>query len=234
MQSHRLPRVPFWQSRISGLQRLPMKGPTKRPTNQERKISPKRKFWGGYPCGHLAEKFGQALQILEKEAFWHGHPARTSMKKLRSEKLRADFSFPNKGVREEPTKVSSRVVSFHMFSFEPIMISGPFNRLNVTLSLLHTLGRYRTPSAIGSATLVHIGRSSQWPRSRPLRKHNRAIVGLSCLKLYRIRKIRAPIKIKSALPPPPPKPKIPPPPKTRNFMEKMAFPAERTHFSRRP
>ena len=23
---------------------------------------------------------GQALQILEKEAFWHGHPARTSMK----------------------------------------------------------------------------------------------------------------------------------------------------------
>ena len=32
-----------------------------------------------------------------------------------------------------------------------------------------------------------------------------------------LRKIRAPIKIKSALPPPPPKPKIPPPPKTRNY-----------------
>ena len=29
-----------------------------------------------------------------KQAFWDGHPARTSMKKLRSEKLRADFSFP--------------------------------------------------------------------------------------------------------------------------------------------
>ena len=31
---------------------------------------------------------------------------------------------------------------------------------------------------------------------------------------------------------PPPKPKIPPP-KTRNFMD-IGFPAERTHFSRRP
>ena len=30
----------------------------------------------------------------KKQAFWHGHAARTSTKKLRSEKLRADFSFP--------------------------------------------------------------------------------------------------------------------------------------------
>ena len=45
----------------------------------------------------LACYFGQDLQILEKEAFWHRHPARTSTKKLRSEKLRADFSFPTKG-----------------------------------------------------------------------------------------------------------------------------------------
>ena len=47
----------------------------------------------------------------------------------------------------------------------------------------------------------------------------------------KIRKIPAPIKIKSALPPPPPR-KIqntPPPPKTRNFMD-IGFPAERTHF----
>ena len=41
-------------------------------------------------------------------------------------------------------------------------------------------------------------------------------------------KILAPIKIKSALPPPPN-----PSPKRRNFMD-MVFPAERTHFSRRP
>ena len=62
---------------------------------QERKFSPKRKFLAGYPCGHPAKNFGQALQILEKQAFWNGHPTRTSMKKLRSEKLRADFPFPS-------------------------------------------------------------------------------------------------------------------------------------------
>ena len=64
------------------------------PLYQERKFSPKRKFSGGHPCGHPAKNFGQALQILEKQAFRNGHPTRTSMKKLRSEKLRADFSFP--------------------------------------------------------------------------------------------------------------------------------------------
>ena len=41
-----------------------------------------------------------------------------------------------------------------------------------------------------------------------------------------LRKIRAPIKIKSALPPPPPQN---PPPKKGNFTD-MVFPAERTHF----
>ena len=45
-----------------------------------------------------------------------------------------------------------------------------------------------------------------------------------------IRKILAPINRHF---PPPPKTQNTPPPKTRNFMD-MAFPAERTHFSRRP
>ena len=36
------------------------------PSFQERKFSPKRKFLAGYPCGHPAKNFGQALQILEK------------------------------------------------------------------------------------------------------------------------------------------------------------------------
>ena len=58
---------------------------------QERKFSPKRKFSAGHPCGHPSKNFGQALQILEKTAFQNGHPTRTSMKKLQSEKLRADF-----------------------------------------------------------------------------------------------------------------------------------------------
>ena len=63
--------------------------------SQKRKISPKRKFSAGRPCGHPAKNFGQDLQVLEKQAFWHGHAERTSTKKLRSAKLRADFSFPN-------------------------------------------------------------------------------------------------------------------------------------------
>ena len=33
------------------------------------KSAPKRKFRGGYPCGHPGENFGQALQILEKKHF---------------------------------------------------------------------------------------------------------------------------------------------------------------------
>ena len=33
----------------------------------------------------------------------------------------------------------------------PRILSGPLNRLNAILSLLHPLDRYRTPSAIGSA-----------------------------------------------------------------------------------
>ena len=46
------------------------------------------------------------------------------------------------------------------------------------------------------------------------------------------RKILAPIKIKSALPPPP-KAQIPPPPKTRNFMDMVFLQKERI-FARRP
>ena len=34
----------------------------------------------------------------KKQAFWHGHAAWTSTKKLQSEKLRADFSFPRLGL----------------------------------------------------------------------------------------------------------------------------------------
>ena len=49
--------------------------------------------------------------------------------------------------------------------------------------------------------------------------------GLIFRSLINVRKIRAPIKIKSALPPPPPNPPL----KRRNFTD-MVFPAERTHF----
>ena len=57
-------------------------------------------------------------------------------------------------------------------------LSGPLNRLNAILSLLHPLNRYRTPSAIGSAigrplsrpiSRPNTGGSPQPPRSKPLR-----------------------------------------------------------------
>ena len=70
----------------------PQKNPP--PIFRNEKSAQRPKFSAGRPCGHPAKNFGQALQILEKQAFWHGHAARTSTKKLRSEKLRADFSFP--------------------------------------------------------------------------------------------------------------------------------------------
>ena len=59
------------------------------------KISSKRKFWAGYPSGHPAKNFGQAIQILGKQAFRHGQAVRMSMQKLRSEKDWAGFLFPS-------------------------------------------------------------------------------------------------------------------------------------------
>ena len=92
--------------------------------------------------------------------------------KLRTREMRKKAKFdPTKA----PTRVPTRV------------LSGPLNRLNAILSLLHPLDRYRTPSAIGNAIgrplsrpISHprAGRSSQPPRSKPLRGLNRAIVVL--------------------------------------------------------
>ena len=65
------------------------------PKTRNEKSAQRPKFSAGRPCGHPAKNFGQALQILEKQAFRHGHAAPTSTKKLRSEKLRADFSEEN-------------------------------------------------------------------------------------------------------------------------------------------
>ena len=65
--------------------------------------------------------------------------------------------------------------------------SGPLNRLNAILSLLHPLDRCRTPSAIVSTIgralsrpISHprTGGTSQPPHSKPLRGLNRAIVVL--------------------------------------------------------
>ena len=66
-------------------------------------------------------------------------------------------------------------------------LSGPLNRLNAILSLLHPLDRYRASSAIGSAIgrplfrpISHprSGRITQPPHPKPLMRLNRAIVVL--------------------------------------------------------
>ena len=76
-------------------------------------------------------------------------------------------------------------------------LSGPLNRLNAILSLLHPLDRYRTPSAIGSAIgrppsrpILHpnTGGSPQPPRSKPLwgaQPRDNAIVSKMPLKQAR-------------------------------------------------
>ena len=64
-------------------------------------------------------------------------------------------------------------------------LSGPLNRSNAILAPPHPLNCHRTPSAIGSAIWAalsrpishpHTGRSSQPPRSKPLKRLNSAIV----------------------------------------------------------
>ena len=68
-----------------------------------------------------------------------------------------------------------------------LTLSGPLNRLNAILPLLHPLDRYRIPSAIGSAigrplsrpiSLPNTGGSPRPPRSKPFGGFNRAIVVL--------------------------------------------------------
>ena len=54
-------------------------------------------------------------------------------------------------------------------------LSGPLNRLNAILSLLHPLDRYRTRSPISHP---NTGGSPQPPRSKPLGGLNRTIVAL--------------------------------------------------------
>ena len=54
---------------------------------QKRKISPKRKFSAGRPCGPKPS-VRPSKSWKRKQAFRHGYSARTSTKKLRSEKFR--------------------------------------------------------------------------------------------------------------------------------------------------
>ena len=85
---------------------------------RNKKSAQRPKFSAGRPCGHPAKNFGQALQILGKQAFLHGHAARTSTKKLRSEKLRADFSLP-RAARAPTIEAVKGTVRSKSFSASP-------------------------------------------------------------------------------------------------------------------
>ena len=63
--------------------------------NQKQKISPKRKFWDGCPCGHPAQNFGQALQFLETKKKNKHFRTDAPRRRPRESFGRADFSFPN-------------------------------------------------------------------------------------------------------------------------------------------
>ena len=88
-----------------------------KPYNQERKISPKRKFFGtdiprtsgghsrGYPGPKLRSGRSKSWKNKHLDADIHGPKARTSktlkdFQKLRSEKLWAEFSFPIQEIHE--------------------------------------------------------------------------------------------------------------------------------------
>ena len=71
-----------------------------------RKFSPKRKFLAGYPCGHPAKNFGQALQILENKHFGTDILRGRPQKNFGLKKLRADFSFPNSTLAAQNNSLS--------------------------------------------------------------------------------------------------------------------------------
>ena len=64
------------------------------PLNKETKNQPKEEVLGWTSLRTTGQKLRSDPPNPGKQAFRHGHSARTSTKKLRSEKLRADFSFP--------------------------------------------------------------------------------------------------------------------------------------------
>ena len=58
------------------------------------KIQPKKEVLGRTSLRTSRQKLRSGPQNPGKTTFRNGHPTRTSMKKFRSEKLQADFSFP--------------------------------------------------------------------------------------------------------------------------------------------
>ena len=114
--------------------------------------------WGSSTWRGGAKKFSMSLKTRETKLFWRDIPGFC-------------WDIPAKRLQK----------------FKRKTLSGPLNRLNAILSLLHPLDRYRTSSAIGSAigrplsrpiSHPNTGGSPQPPRSKPLGGLNRAMVVL--------------------------------------------------------
>ena len=65
-------------------------------------------FWPDIPADIRPKTSVRPPKSWKRQAFWDGQPARTSMEKLRSEKLRADISFPKDSVPRK-AGMSSRI-----------------------------------------------------------------------------------------------------------------------------
>ena len=108
-----------------------------RPQDQERKSSPKSKFWAGYPADvHAdipADVRGQKLRSGAGNPGKTSISVRTSMtrrrgrprpeggeRKLRSEKLRAEFSFPTRCAISSAKKIAQGNFSTGILEFSPV------------------------------------------------------------------------------------------------------------------
>ena len=116
------------------------------------------------------------VRIPDREDRWPGRP-----EKVLCAKVLCAFSAPYTkkfwgwgwGSKSEPQNSACAPCAV-----KTCALSGPLNRLNAILSLLHPLDRYRTASAIGSA----IGR----PLSRPISHPNTVVGVLNRLVLNRL------------------------------------------------
>ena len=131
-------------------------------------------------CWVAMRKSGCFLRSSDAKCLRFGLPLRFG---LRCERPRCQIA-SDSGRAMRTTKLS---VQNEIGTRFKVALSGPLNRLNAILSLLHPLDRYRAASAIGSAigrplsrpiSHPNTGGSPQPPRSKPLGGLNRAIVAL--------------------------------------------------------
>ena len=99
-----------------------------RPSSQERKISPKRKFWDGYPCGHPAENFSQALQSADRKKASGKGPRQNVKNRQKASKMFSTLFVIFRAGQKTSKIVKKCQKYFRHFStiFARHQLSGPF------------------------------------------------------------------------------------------------------------